>query len=67
MLCRSDASRLHKLHAARARNLVGYLIAKDEWMGIAQTLHIVRQALDRVRTYFHALYGHIMRPAAVAL
>ena len=36
-------------------------------VGIAQTLHIVRQALDRVRTYFHALYGHIMRPAAVAL
>ena len=67
MLCRSDASRLHKLHAARARDLVGYLIAKDERMGIAQTLHIVRQTLYRARAYFHALYGHIMRPAAVAL
>ena len=67
MLCRGDASRLHKLHAARAGDLVGYLVTENERMGIAQTLHIVRQALDSVRTYFHALYGHIMRPAAVAL
>ena len=67
MLRRGDARRLHKLHAARARDLVGYLIAEDERMGVAQALHIVRQTLDRARAYLHALYGHIMRPSTVAL
>ena len=59
--------RAQKLLTARARDLIGDLVAQQVRLLIAETARIVRQALKRARAYLHALYGHVMRPSAVAV